>query len=221
MDGLGIPLALAVGYLLGSIPFAVWIARAKGVDIFKAGSGNPGATNVKRVLGKGPGNLCFALDCLKGLVAALWPVLVDWGQPLWELCASAHAELCGIAGLVGAILGHSFSVFLRFRGGKGVAVTIGGVGALYTPVIAVGLLVWLGVFYTTRVVALGSVALALSLPLANLALWFVGANSLLLADPGVASHVVMVLLALLVVARHQSNLRRLRRGEEQAFGRER
>ncbi len=202
-----------VGYLLGSIPFAVILARARGVDIFKEGSGNPGATNVRRVLGKGPGNLCFALDCAKGLVAALWPAVVPYTEP--SAVANPN-EWAAIAGLVGAILGHSFSVFLRFRGGKGVAVTVGGVGALYTPVMAVAVLVWVAVFYSTRVVALASIALALALPVANLGLWFAGSNSLLVAS-GWASHAIMVLLALVIVLRHQSNLRRLREGKEHSF----
>ncbi|MGF1450306.1 MAG: glycerol-3-phosphate 1-O-acyltransferase PlsY [Opitutales bacterium] len=212
----GLPVAALVGYLLGSLPFAVFIARAKGVDIFNEGSGNPGATNVKRVLGKGPGNLCFALDCAKGLIATLWPALVPFAEPH---AVANPKELGAIVGLVGALLGHSFSVFLHFRGGKGVAVTIGGVGVLYTPVMVVALLVWLGVFYSTRVVALASIALALALPVANLGLWFADANSLLVPG-GWASHGIMVLLALVIVLRHRGNLRRLREGKEHAFKRE-
>lgn len=100
----------AAGYLLGAIPFAVIIARACGVDIFKVGSGNPGATNVKRSCGKFAGNLCFILDASKGFVATAFPLYahlfsVDFSDP----------QMLAYAGLVAAIVGHSFSVFIKFR----------------------------------------------------------------------------------------------------------
>src|SRR5262249_51344711 len=116
-------IAVGVGYVLGSLPFGFLVARARGVNIFEVGSKNPGATNVRRVLGPGPGNLVLFLDALKGLVAAGWPVA-------WSLIQSGTVtpdfEIVAIGGMVGALLGHSFSCFTHLRGGKGVATGAGG-----------------------------------------------------------------------------------------------
>lgn len=190
--------ALLAGYLLGSISFAVIVARRHGIDILKVGSGNPGATNVKRVVGKKAGNLVFALDFLKGLIAAGWPLL--------PILGAESAVWAGMAGLVGAILGHSFSIFLRFKGGKGVAVTMGGLFALLPVVTLIGLLVWVVVFYTSRYVSLASLAFGVSLPLAAL----VTARAWPLM-------VLTVLVAVLIVYRHRGNIQRLRDGTESRF----
>ncbi len=193
-------ITIALGYLLGAISFAVIISRRHGVNIFEAGSRNPGATNVKRVLGKKAGNLCFFLDAVKGLLAAGLPQLVWWGQD--------YAIALGVAGLLAAILGHSFSVFIRFRGGKGVATTIGGMLAIAPVVIIIGALVWVLTFYATRYVSLASILLGLTLPVA----------AILLNRP----HVVVGLtglLAVILVVRHRSNIRRLLNGTENRFSR--
>ncbi|MFW5883326.1 MAG: glycerol-3-phosphate 1-O-acyltransferase PlsY, partial [Verrucomicrobiota bacterium] len=155
-------LALVIGYLLGSISFAVLIGRAHGIDIFKHGSGNPGATNVKRVLGSKAGNLCFILDALKGFLAAIWPLLL--------LTEGQSPALVAIFGGAGAILGHSLSIFLGFRGGKGVATTIGTLLAILPVAIGLGLILWLIVFSLTRYVSLASILMGLALPLLALAL---------------------------------------------------
>src|SRR3954470_16590575 len=118
--------ALVVGYLLGSLPFGYLVARAKGVNIFEVGSKNPGATNVRRVLGSGPGNLVLALDALKGTVAVALPaILAKLGIGLFTRPEHEMVAL-EIAGLAASILGHSFSIFTRFKGGKGVATGAGG-----------------------------------------------------------------------------------------------
>ena len=193
-------LVLIVGYALGSISFAVLIARSQGVNILKVGSKNPGATNVKRVLGSRWGNIVFALDLLKGFVAAGWPLFFLGDQLDQSL-------LFGILGLFGAIMGHSYSCFLNFRGGKGVATTMGGLLALMPKVLAVGLFVWLIVFYTSRVVAIASICFAVSLPLGAFLKY--GSWDLRFAFG--------VLLAFLIVVRHRSNIQRLLRGEENSF----
>lgn len=185
------------GYLLGSVSFAVLVARSKGVDIFKVGSGNPGATNVKRALGSKLGNTVFALDALKGFVAAGWPLLVF----------GAAGPRLAILGLLAAIIGHSYSVFLKFRGGKGVATSMGGLLAIMPLVLLAGLLVWLGVFYASRVVALASILFGISLPV----------TSWLLGDAGTARFLLALVLAVLIVLRHRSNILRLLKGEENAF----
>ena len=187
-----------LGYLLGSVSFAVLIARAGGVDILREGSGSPGATNVKRTVGNRAGNLCFALDAAKGFAAAGWPCLVfsDSGHPL----------LLAILGLVGALVGHSFSIFLRFRGGKGVAVTMGGLSAIMPWSVLIGICVWLVLFYTFRYVSLASLGFGFSLPLSA---WFLDAASVRIW--------LAVALALLIVVRHISNIKRLWAGTEHRF----
>lgn len=199
---LSILIVLAAGYLLGAISFATLIARRHGVDIFTAGSGNPGATNVKRVLGKKAGNLCFALDALKGYAAAGWPLL------MWH--GADYAITLGVVGLVGAILGHSFSVFIRFRGGKGVATTIGGLLAVSPVVILIGVVLWLAVFYSSRYVSLASIILGISLPVSA---------GLLVSPPAVL--VLTLLLAVMIVVRHRANIGRLLNGTEHRFERKR
>lgn len=194
--------AAAAGYVLGSLPFGYWVARSRGVDIFCVGSGNPGATNVKRCVGKAAGNLVFALDAIKGLAAASWA--------FWPDAGDGRSLLYGAIGLGAAVLGHSYSLFTRFRGGKGVATLLGGVVALMPLAAAVGVGAWLAVFYGTGYVALASILLAASLPVVN---WATGQSHWLT--------LFSLFLALVVAVRHRSNLARLWRGEELRFGRKR
>jgi len=198
-------LAAVIGYGLGSISFAVLVAKQRGVDIFQAGSGNPGATNVVRVLGKGPGYFVFFLDFLKGFAATHWPmfarncgwITVDEGTFLWM----------SIAGLAGAVAGHSFSMFLRFRGGKGVATTIGGLMALMPWVTLGALLVWNIAFFAAGYVSLASILFGLALmPLAAI-----------LHEPRELVGLSFA-LAVLILWRHRANLGRLLKGTEHKFG---
>jgi glycerol-3-phosphate acyltransferase PlsY len=196
MSPVPILLVSIIGYLLGAISFAVIVARSQGVDIFKEGSGNPGATNVKRILGKKWGNTVFALDALKGFIAAGWPLIAYGGD-----------KNLAVYGLIAAILGHSFSVFLKFRGGKGVATAMGGLLALMWEVLLIGLAVWLVIFYTTKIVALASILFAISLPIASY--FFYGNN-----DP---RFYLGLILAVLIVVRHRSNVARMFSGKENKF----
>ncbi|MGB0744887.1 MAG: glycerol-3-phosphate 1-O-acyltransferase PlsY [Opitutales bacterium] len=195
MSTFEIVLVSVIGYLLGSISFAVIVAKRQGVDIFKEGSGNPGATNVKRTLGSKWGNLVFALDALKGLFAAGWPILF-----LSELKLA-------VIGLVAAILGHSFSVFLKFRGGKGVATTMGGLLAIMPLSLLIGLLTWVVVYFATKLVALASILFAFSLPLS--AFYLYGQT-----DP---RFTLSMMLCILIFFRHRSNMRRMLQGKENKF----
>jgi glycerol-3-phosphate acyltransferase PlsY len=153
-----------LGYLLGSVNFAVLVAKKHGVDILKEGSGNPGATNVKRVLGKGPGNLVFALDALKGFVGAGLPHLLLRIDLRDHFINEIFFVVC-VAGFIGTLLGHCFSCFLKFKGGKGVASTIGGLLVLLPIPILIGAAIWGVVFTLSRYVSLASIALGVSLPL--------------------------------------------------------
>ncbi len=197
--------AAIIGYFFGSLPFGYIVARAHGVDIFKVGSGNPGATNVKRVLGerfgdrgRRAGNLVFALDAVKGALAASWPMLPFLHAP--------EARLLGLIGVIAAVLGHSFSMFTKFKGGKGVATAAGGLVVLIPVSCLIGALVWLATFAITRYVSLGSILAAVAVPTAC---WLRG-NPL----PFI---LVSSLVGVFVIFRHRENIKRLMAGTESKF----
>jgi glycerol-3-phosphate acyltransferase PlsY len=197
--------AAAFGYLLGALPFGYLVARSHGVNIFEHGSKSPGATNISRVVGRGAGNLVFVLDALKGAVAAGGPMLVGLhsGQP-------HSANLLGFVGLAFALLGHSFSCFTGFRGGKGVSTAAGGLLVLLPVVTAVAAGVWALVFLATRFSSVASMTAALSLPVSAL---------LLPGQGGTIPVAVTVAVALFVVVRHRANIARLLNGTEKRFER--
>ena len=199
-------IALVVGYFLGSLPFGYLVARSKGVNIFEVGSKNPGATNVRRVLGSGPGNLVFFLDALKGAIATGWPMaLRALDTPICQ-CGAEQVGYMSIAGLVGSLLGHSFSCFTKFRGGKGVATATGGLLVLMPLAIAIGAVVWATTFYSTRYVSLASIFAAISMPISA---FLLKEQRLLLG--------LTVAIAVLVVVRHRTNIQRLMAGTESKF----
>lgn len=201
---MAIALTALAAYLVGALPFGYLIARARGVDIFHAGSGNIGATNVGRVLGRRFGILVFLLDFAKGA----GPVLAARHfAPRWDTGLPADA-LPVVAGLA-AFLGHLFPIYLGFRGGKGVA-TGAGVVAVLVPVPALGgLLAWVAVVCATRTVSLASLAAALALCLFRLV--FTVTQS---GEPNVIITVFCFVAAGLVVARHRANIGRLLQGTE-------
>ncbi len=180
-----------LAYLLGSIPFSYGIARAKGVDLKRVGSGNVGATNVARSVGLPYGALAFALDAGKGAAAAALAQL--WGLPL------------GLAGF--AVVGHIWSPFMGFRSGKGVATTLGILGVVSLPAFAITLGIWALVAALTRYASVASVTALLLAPL-----W-----AYLLGAPKDAVG-LLVALALLSAARHRENVRRLLEGREPRLG---
>jgi glycerol-3-phosphate acyltransferase PlsY len=201
---------------LGALPFGYLVARSKGVNIFEVGSKNPGATNVRRMLGKGPGNLVFALDALKGALASSWALLARtervfiWDQPEWGIDLTVVGDVwvhLGVAGLVGAMLGHSYSCFTRFKGGKGVATGAGGMLVIIPVSAAVAAVVWGLVFLATRYVSLASMLAAASLPVST---W--------VRDRPLLVVVMTALIALFVIVRHRENIRRLLDGTEHRFG---
>lgn len=194
-----------VGYLLGSIPFGVLVAKKYGVDIYQAGSGNPGATNVLRQIGKTAGYSVFILDFLKGLVATLWFLL-----PIFSF--SGDITL-GLWGLPAAVLGHTLPLFAKFRGGKGVATAMGGLLGVMPVCLLIGLVCWIVIFFSTRYVAVASIGFGASLPVYSLVDYWTG-------DPD-SRQIGTVFLAFLVMGwivwRHQENLVRLKAGTENRF----
>jgi acyl phosphate:glycerol-3-phosphate acyltransferase len=192
-------LLVAASYLLGAIPSSYVVGRAvRGIDLREHGSGNLGATNTFRVLGWRLSLPVLAYDIFKGWApVALFP-LVD-GSPAWW-----WALAYGVA----AVLGHVFSLFVGFRGGKGVATGAGVFLALAPPAAVLALLVWGGLVWATRIVSVGSIAAALVIPPAVLVTQGVG--PVLWLSVG---------LALFVIVAHRANIARLVRGEEQRFGR--
>lgn len=209
--------AAFVGYLLGALPFGYLVARAKGVNIFEVGSKSPGATNVRRVLGPGPGNLVFALDALKGAAAASWALLArssasvnynfeEWGLNLTGRISGDDWVHLGVAGLVGALVGHSFSCFTKFKGGKGVATGTGGLLVIIPVSALIGGVIWALVFFSTRYVSLASIIAAASLPVS---VWLRGRPTLIIC--------MAALIALFVIVRHRTNIQRLLSGTENRF----
>jgi glycerol-3-phosphate acyltransferase PlsY len=188
LSALGLALA---SYVLGSVPFALLIGRMHGLDIRQHGSGNVGATNVVRVLGRGPGIFCFVLDFLKGVAPVAAGLLL--GLPLWGVLLAAATT----------ILGHSRSIFLGFKGGKSVATGAGAIVAM-APLAGLGALaVWAAVFLTSRIVSLASITAALALPVLTL----------LTRQPREIV-VFSTIAALYIIIRHRENIRRLREGQE-------
>tara|TARA_B100001248_G_scaffold13900_1_gene9109 strand:+ start:1783 stop:2415 length:633 start_codon:yes stop_codon:yes gene_type:complete len=194
-----------VGYLLGSIPFGVLVAKKYGVDIYQVGSGNPGATNVLRQIGKTAGYSVFILDFLKGLVATVWFLL-----PIFSF--SGDITL-GLWGLPAAVLGHTLPLFAKFRGGKGVATAMGGLLGVMPVCLLIGLVCWVVIFFSTRYVAIASIGFGASLPIYSLVDYWTG-------NPD-SRQIGTVFLAFLVMGwivwRHRENLVRLKAGTENRF----
>lgn len=200
-------IALVVGYLLGSLPFGYLVARAKGVNIFEVGSKNPGATNVRRVLGHGPGNLVLFLDALKGAVATGGVLLVKMFAGANCPYDRSEIEWIMITGLVASILGHSFSCFTKFKGGKSVATGAGGFLVLFPAGMGIALAIFLVLIGTTRFISLGSMVAAASLPV----------TAVLMKQSTVLVSVSAV-IALFVIIRHRANVSRLLAGTESKIG---
>ena len=194
---------ILAAYLLGSIPIGLLLARAKGVDIRTVGSGNIGATNVFRSVSKTLGILTFVGDALKGFVPAfVFPIL---GQRLaGTFQGSEIGVLCGFA----AIAGHNWPVFLRFKGGKGIATSAGVLLGIAPAAVGIGLAAWILLFVISRYVSVASIGAALAVPAASWIMYL--PRGLLLPS-------VLTLLGLIAVWRHKSNIQRLLNGTEHRF----
>jgi len=201
---LWLAVALTSCFLLGSIPFGYLVGKWNGVDIRKSGSGNIGATNVLRVLGKKWGTVVFVLDFLKAWIPLFliteFPIVGQyWGGISFDL----GLLLCGIA----VVLGHNYTPFLGFRGGKGITSSAGVLLALMPIAFLASAVTWLALFYGTRYVSVASLGASVVLPLATLLAYW--------------EHPLFIVLSLLMMAlslwRHRTNMQRLWAGTEHRF----
>jgi len=211
MNALLISTLTLAAYLIGSIPFGLLLAKTKGLDIRKQGSGNIGATNVLRCLGKPLGITCFVLDVFKGFLPAfLFPMLEIYNASGVTGSAGLHENFPSIGILFGifAILGHNFPVFLKFKGGKGVATTAGVLIGIAPLAVVLGLITWTLVFYVSGYVSLGSIIASLVVILTG---W------IRIGHYGLVTTIALTLLGSLSIYRHRSNIQRLRNGTENKF----
>jgi len=232
-----------LGFLLGSIPFGLLIARCCGVDIRAHGSGNIGATNVLRVVGKKQGIVCLLLDLLKGFIPVViainlihiegkgftvplgflhpWMLVVPRDHPL-------PAQWAQVVTGMAAILGHNYSPWVSFKGGKGIATSAGVLLALMPAAVVILILVWLGILLTTRYVSVASIAAAAVLPI----LTHLGARVHRVDEANPASPTLWqagtwnkplffftLAISLLAIWKHRTNIRRLLNGTENRFQR--
>jgi glycerol-3-phosphate acyltransferase PlsY len=198
--------AVALGaYLIGSFPSGYIVGHINGVDLRKEGSGNIGATNALRVLGKKWGYIVFAADIFKGWLS------VALVYAIAQRFAPDHVAIAGVLAAVFVVLGHNFPVWLGFKGGKGIATSAGIMIALFPIwVFLCALVVWVGFFYTTRYVSVASIFAAITLPVSTTVLALFGKCDWLLVG-------VALLMTGLAVWRHKSNIERLIAGTEKKF----
>jgi glycerol-3-phosphate acyltransferase PlsY len=189
-------------YFVGSIPTGFLMARAMGVDIRNVGSGNIGATNVFRILGKGPGILVLLIDAAKGYLPAKYlPILFTQGLETGE-----SQYLTVVAGLF-AVIGHNYTCWLKFKGGKGIATSAGVLIAWVPVALGITLASWILIFAVTRYVSLASILAAVVLPFA---VWVTRAPVHMIA--------ISTVLSALAIYKHRANIQRLRAGTEHRFG---
>lgn len=207
---------IAIGYVLGSVPFALFIGLAKGVDIRKVGSGNVGATNVGRALGRKWGVLCLVLDVIKGFAPVLAAGIATHSLGTRNLPAADAWCWLGVG--AAAVIGHVFPVWLRFRGGKGVATSLGVLLGYWPTLTLAGVgagIVWAVLAKATRYVSVASIGAAVALPILVLAIAPAMGRTMLEITPFL---IISLVLAALVVIRHRTNIARLRAGTESKIG---
>ena len=203
MPIVGYILVVLVAYLLGSIPTGFLVAKARGVDIRGEGSGNIGATNVFRILGIPAGIFVLLADAAKGwlAVSVMAKLIAEWLYP--PLASDWFAICAGVA----AILGHNYTCWLYFKGGKGIATSAGVLAALVPWPLLIILTIWIVVFALTHYVSLASIFASFALPVAS---WLVGESSTVILVTGA--------LGALAIYKHKANIQRLLKGTENRIG---
>lgn len=191
-------LILALCYLVGAIPFGVIMGRLRGIDIRQYGSGNIGATNVLRILGVGPAIVVFVLDAAKGYAAVAICTAMGLGQYIV------------VAGALLSIIGHTYSVFIKFKGGKAVSTSLGVIIGMNWLIAAIAFGIWCVLVAITRYVSVGSILAALSVPVMMI---FWKSQHVPPTYQGLAS-----LAALAIVIKHHANIKRLLSGTESRIG---
>ena len=189
--------ALIIGYLFGGIQSAILYGKIKGVDITKHGSGNPGTTNTLRVLGKKAGAAVLVMDILKVVLAII----------ITRLIFSDNAILVSLYGGIGAILGHSYPLFFKFKGGKGIATTVGTLLALDYRIFFISVLIFLITFGITRIVSISSLLMTASSPMLLILFYWD-------AHYGIEAMVLGFLITAVTFYRHKENIKRLIEGTE-------
>lgn len=191
----------AIAYLLGSIPTAVWVGKAKyDIDVREHGSKNAGATNTFRVLGKKPGIVVLSIDVLKGTIAVLLPFIFNVGD--WS---SDHLIQVKLVCALAAVLGHVFPLFANFNGGKGVATSLGVIIGVHPSAALICIVLFLIVFLISNFVSLGAIVASVSFPVSIL---------LIFKETSTWLIVFSIVLSTAVIFAHRKNIMRLMKGEE-------
>ncbi len=202
-------LTALVAYLLGSIPTGYLVARSRGIDIRTVGSGNIGATNVLRILGKPAGIFVLLVDALKGFLACRFIGVAVYRLLVGPVEADSSLEdFLKITGGLFAILGHNYTCFLKFKGGKGIATSSGVALALLPVALGISIALWLVVLALTRYVSVASIAAAFILPFAA---WWPGRSSRTMI-------IVAAMIGALAIYKHRTNMQRLMNGTENRMG---
>ena len=204
MEIVGCLVTVIVAYLVGSIPTGFLVAKARGIDIRSVGSGNIGATNVFRILGKPAGIFVLLVDGLKGYLACAWvsnTLVAAFAVP------RADEEYFRIIAGLAVVLGHNYTCWLHFKGGKGIATSAGVLVALVPWALLIIFAVWIVVFALSRYVSLGSIAASFTLPFAT---WLTGGSRTMIE--------VTSAMSVLAIYKHKDNIRRLLGGTEHRLG---
>jgi len=198
-----------ISYLIGAIPFGFLIAKSQGIDIQTVGSQNIGATNVFRSVGPKWGIITFILDFLKGFIPVLFAKL--FAARLSTETHSIHAHILPLSCMISAIIGHSLPVYLKFKGGKGVATGTGALLAIAPSAVLTGIIAWIIVFYLFRYVSLASILTVIAVSIFS---W----GNFIYSKINISIPVVITIISIIIILRHHANIRRLLSGTELKFG---
>ncbi|HBM14982.1 MAG TPA: acyl-phosphate glycerol 3-phosphate acyltransferase [Lentisphaeria bacterium] len=198
-----------IAYFFGAIPWGFIIGKANKIDIREHGSKNIGSTNVTRVVGSKWGKLCFLLDFLKGFLPSFLTIFI---LPKYIVLSSSSADICIILAVVGSFMGHIFPIYLKFKGGKGVATGAGALLALSPLAVLIGLIFWVLIFKISRYVSLASILAAVIVSIATTVLSQTGVYPI-----SATLQIFVALVSLIAIIKHKSNIIRLLNGTENRF----